>query len=105
MARVTECCCPGEPFGVAIVACRRLMRASQWEIRRVVIDLGGFPGRCRVTFGACGRETRGDVIGIRRTGIITLVTGHALCGGSCIPGRVATCARHRCMRAGQRKIC
>src|SRR5512134_1596977 len=72
----------------------------------VVVEGRAVPPSGGVTFGAGRGESRGDVGRIGRAIVVALVTSRALGGGAPVHAvPVAPGARHRQVRAGERKRC
>ncbi len=54
------------------------MRAGEWEWRVVVIEHRARPRTGRVTRGAGCGESRSDVVGVCRAGVVRLMAGVAI---------------------------
>ena len=92
--------------GVALRASHRGVGARQREGRGVVIEGGARPIRCGMACGARGGEAHRDVIGVRGPVVIGLVAGITIRRHCCVVVvRMATCARHSSVEAGQREHC
>jgi len=99
------CACIPAP-GVAAEAVHRSVAALQREPGGVMVEGSGPPGARRVTVGAQVRETRGDVVGVRRLLVVRLVAAVAVDGRSGIAStRVAARAVDPAVCPSQGKAC
>ncbi len=93
----------GVAISMAIRTRRRAVRAGERKCRIIVIKRCRFPRRGAVADGAVVVKIAGLVIGIVGATEILFMTGETIRGCARIAFGVAIAARHRAVRAGERK--
>lgn len=79
------------------------VRPGDRESRKIVIVIGRTPCRSRVAFGAHGRESGADVIGIRHAGVVAVMAGVASRRRTRVSGGVAAIACYGRVSPGERE--